>query len=105
MKKAGRVLSRVGIGVVILAVLVGTFGTYYLKSYIPNTVAPKSFPKIDGEIQLAGLDGPVDIYPPYLCIQHARSVHGAGLRARPGPFLANGFLAAYRIRSTVRDVR
>ena len=70
MKKAGRILSRVGIGVVILAVLAGTSGTYYLKSYIPNTVAPKSFPQIDGELKLAGLDGPVDIYRDEMGVPH-----------------------------------
>ena len=77
MKKAGRVLSRVGIGVVILAILAGTSGTYYLKSYIPNTVAPKSFPQIEGEIQLPGLDGPVDVYRDNMGIPHiyATSMH------------------------------
>ena len=70
MKKAGRILSRVGIGVVVLAVFAGSFGTYYLKSYIPNTVAPKSFPQIDGELKIAGLDNPVDIYRDGMGIPH-----------------------------------
>ena len=70
MKKTGRILSRVGIGVLIVAILAGTFGTYYLKSYIPNKVAPKSFPQIDGELQISGLDGPVDIYRDGMGIPH-----------------------------------
>lgn len=70
MKKAGRILSRLGIGVVIIAVLAGAFGTYYVQSYIPNTVAPKSFPQIDGELQISGLDGPVDIYRDGMGIPH-----------------------------------
>jgi len=88
MKKAGRVLSRVGIGVVILAILAGTSGTYYLKSYIPNTVAPKSFPQIEGEIQLPGLDGPVDVYRDNMGIPHiyATSMHDL--------FMAQGYVHA-----------
>ena len=88
MKKAGRVLSRVGIGVVILAILGGTFGTYYLKSYIPSTVAPKSFPQIDGEIQLPGLDGPVDVYRDNMGIPHiyATTMHDL--------FMAQGYVHA-----------
>jgi len=70
MKKAGRILSRVGIGVVVLAVFAGSFGTYYFKSYIPNKVAPKSFPQIDGELKIAGLDNPVDIYRDEMGIPH-----------------------------------
>ncbi len=88
MKKAGRILSRVGIGVVILAVLAGASGTYYLKNYIPNTVAPKSFPQVDGEIQLAGLDGPVDVYRDSMGIPHiyATSTHDL--------FMAQGYVHA-----------
>jgi len=88
MKKAGRILSRVGIGVVILAVIAGTFGIYYLKSYIPNTAAPKSFPQIDGEIQLAGLDGPVDVYRDSMGIPHiyATTMHDL--------FMAQGYVHA-----------
>jgi len=88
MKKAGRVMSRVGVGVVILAVLAGAFGTYYLKSYIPNTVAPKSFPQINGEAQLAGLDGPVDIYRDGMGIPHiyATTMHDL--------FMAQGYVQA-----------
>ncbi|MGE5643125.1 MAG: penicillin acylase family protein [Byssovorax cruenta] len=62
MKKAG-VFARWGlIGIVALALIVTGGGAYYFKSYLPNTVAPKSFPKIDGEIQVEGLDAPVDVY-------------------------------------------
>ena len=88
MKKAGRILSRVGIGVVILTVLAGIFGTYYLKSYVPKSVAPKSFPQIDGELQIAGLDGPVDIYRDGMGIPHiyASSTHDL--------FMAQGYVHA-----------
>ncbi|MCE9645253.1 MAG: penicillin acylase family protein [Chloroflexi bacterium] len=70
MKKAGRIIGRILIGLVILALVVGAGGTYYLKSYIPNTVAPKSFPQIDGEVKVPGLDGPVDVYRDQMGIPH-----------------------------------
>jgi penicillin amidase len=62
MKKAGKFLGRLLFSILILALLVSAGGMYYFKSYLPNTVAPKSFPQIDGEIQLSGLDGKVDVY-------------------------------------------
>lgn len=62
MKKAGRILASVLIGILVLAIIAAGGGLYYFKSYLPKTVAPKSFPQIDGEIKVDGLDGPVDIY-------------------------------------------
>ncbi len=62
MKKVGTFLMRGLMVIVALALVAAGGGAYYFKSYLPNTVAPKSFPKIDGEIQLTGLDGPVNIY-------------------------------------------
>ena len=63
-------VSRLLIGIVILALVLGAGGTYFLKSYLPNNVAPKSFPQIDGEIKLNGLDGAVDIYRDKMGIPH-----------------------------------
>ncbi|MBL8078492.1 MAG: penicillin acylase family protein [Anaerolineales bacterium] len=62
MKKAGRILASVLIVILVLAIIAAGGGFYYFKSYLPKTVAPKSFPQIDGEIKVDGLDGPVDIY-------------------------------------------
>jgi penicillin amidase len=62
MAKTKTILKRIGAGLLVIVVLLGGGGGYYFKNYLPNTVAPKSFPQIDGEIHLAGLDGPVDIY-------------------------------------------
>src|SRR6266498_529461 len=62
MKRVGNFLMRGLMVVVALAIVATGGGAYYFKNYLPKTVAPKSFPKIDGEIQLAGLDGPIDIY-------------------------------------------
>ena len=62
MRRVGSFLKRGAIAIVVLALVAGAGGTYYFKSYLPNTVAPRSFPQVDGTIQLTGLDGPVDIY-------------------------------------------
>ena len=62
MRKFTKILTRIMLVLIILVVGIGAFGTYYFKSYVPNTVAPQSFPQIDGELRVAGLDGPVDIY-------------------------------------------
>ena len=43
-------------------------------------------------------------YPGNLCRQPARLIHGPGLCACPGPFLANGFLAPYWFRASIGDV-
>jgi penicillin G amidase len=70
MKKYARVLTIILIALVVLALLAGMAGVFYFKNYIPNTAAPKSFPQIDGEIQVAALDGAVDIYRDSLGIPH-----------------------------------
>ncbi|MGZ9164187.1 MAG: penicillin acylase family protein, partial [Anaerolineales bacterium] len=70
MTKVGVFLKRGLIAIVVLALVVGAGGTFYFKSYLPNTVAPKSFPQIDGEIQLEGLNGSVDIYRDNIGIPH-----------------------------------
>lgn len=81
-------LKCAALGLLVLAVLLGGGGTFYFKSYLPNTVAPKSFPQIDGEIQLEGLDGPVNIYRDVMGIPHiyASTTHDL--------FFAQGFVHA-----------
>ncbi len=63
-------LKRAGIGLLAIVLLLGAGGGYYFKGHLPNTVAPKSFPQIDGEIQLEGLDAPVSIYRDSMGIPH-----------------------------------
>jgi len=70
MKKAGRIIGRFSIGIVVLALIAGAGGMFYFKNYLPNTVAEKSFPQIDGEIKVDGLDGVVDIYRDNMGIPH-----------------------------------
>ena len=88
MKTITRLLVRALIGLVVVAVLAGAAGAFYVKSYIPKTVAKKSFPQIDGEIQVAGLDNPVDIYRDEMGIPHiyAASMHDL--------FFAQGYVHA-----------
>src|SRR5512134_2567716 len=62
MKRFGVFLKRGLIAILVLALVLTGAGAFYFKSYLPNTVAPKSFPQIDGEVQLEGLGGTVDIY-------------------------------------------
>ena len=88
MSKTKTILKRTGLGFLILVVLLGAGGGYYFKSYLPNTVAPKSFPQIDGTIQLDGLDGPVDIYRDHMGIPHIYATTAHDL------FFAQGYVHA-----------
>ena len=72
MKKIGKNLGRFLVGVLIVVLIMASGGLFYFKSYLPNTVAPQSFPQIDGEITLQGLDAPVDIYRDQMGILPAR---------------------------------
>ena len=51
-----KIVSRILIGLLIVVIIAGTGGFYYFGSYLPNTIAPKSFPQIDGEIHVQGLN-------------------------------------------------
>ncbi|RME90238.1 MAG: penicillin acylase family protein [Anaerolineae bacterium] len=69
--------------IVVLAVLVVGGWNVWVKSN-----APKSFPQVDGEITLPGLDGPVDIYRDRMGIPHiyATTLHDL--------FFAQGYVHA-----------
>ncbi len=74
--------------IVVLALVLGSAGVYYFKSYLPKTAAGRSFPKTDGEIKLAGLDGQVDVLRDHMGIPHiyASSQHDL--------FFAQGYIHA-----------
>ncbi|MBU0512938.1 MAG: penicillin acylase family protein [Chloroflexi bacterium] len=57
LKKIGRILLIVFAVLVVIVTLAVVFGPPWTRR-----TAEESFPQIDGEIQLAGLDGPVDVY-------------------------------------------
>ncbi len=88
MKKIARFLMRGLIAVVILALVLGAGGAFYFKSYLPNTVAKQSFPQIDGEIQVTGLEGPVDVYRDSMGIPHIYAASAHDL------FFAQGYIHA-----------
>ncbi|MEJ2758033.1 MAG: penicillin acylase family protein [Anaerolineales bacterium] len=83
-----RVLTRILVALLVLVVLGGAAGAYTLKSYIPNTAAQKSFPQVEGELQVPGLDGTVDVYRDEMGIPHiyADTIHDL--------FFAQGYVHA-----------
>lgn len=88
MKSIGAFLKRGLIAVLALAVVAAGGGAYYFKSYLPNTIAPRSFPQIDGTIQLKGLNGPVDVYRDKMGIPHIYATTSHDL------FFAQGYVHA-----------
>jgi penicillin G amidase len=82
------IIKRTGIGLLILVILLGAGGGYYFKSHLPNTVAPKSFPQVDGDIPLDGLDAAVDIYRDSMGVPHIYATTSHDL------YFAQGFVHA-----------
>ena len=80
--------SRVLVALFVLILLGGAAGVWTLKSYIPNKAAQRSFPQVDGELQISGLDGVVDIYRDEMGIPHvyASTTHDL--------FFAQGYIHA-----------
>jgi len=88
MSRIKTYLKRGGIGLLIIVILLGGSGGFYFKSYLPKTVAPKSFPQTDGEIHLDGLNGPVDVYRDKLGVPHIYASTSHDL------FFAQGYVQA-----------
>jgi len=55
--------------VVLLVVVVAGSGLYYFRVYLPQSVAPRSFPQVEGEIQLP-VKQTVEIYRDKMGIPH-----------------------------------
>ena len=62
MNKVGVFLWRGFLVVLLILLIAGLAGIFYFKRYLPKTVAPDSLPQTAGQIQVAGLQGPVNIY-------------------------------------------
>ena len=88
MKKLGRVLGRLLIGVSIIVLVLGGVATYYFRSYLPDKVAPQSFPQIDGSIHVTGLNGTVDVYRDNMGVPHIHATTSHDL------FFAEGYVHA-----------
>jgi penicillin G amidase len=88
MSRLGKIISRLIVGVLVIAVVLSAGGLAYFKGYLPAVVAPKSFPQVNGTIRLQGLDGTVDIYRDTMGIPHIYAVSEHDL------FFAQGFVHA-----------
>lgn len=83
-----KIIGRILMGLLILVIVAGASGAFYFKSYLPNTVAPKSFPQIDGEIQVAGLNNQVDVYRDAMGVPYIYATNSYDL------FFAQGYIHA-----------
>ena len=86
--KFRRFAVRFGSGALVVALLVAALGFYAFESYLPDTLGPKSFPQVEAELTLPGLDAPVDIYRDEMGIPHiyASTLHDL--------FFAQGYVHA-----------
>jgi len=75
------------IGLIIVLLTIGIGGSLFYKNWV-KTNTPLSFPQVDGEISIKGLDGPVDVYRDEMGIPHiyASTLHDL--------FMAQGFVQA-----------
>jgi len=86
--KLPRFLKNGLIAIFVLVLVAGAGGGYYFLRYLPYTVAPQSFPQIDGQINAAGLKAPVDIYRDGMGIPHIYASNTHDL------FFAQGYVHA-----------
>ncbi len=88
MKSIGKFLARGLVLLVVVALLAGAGGVYYFKSYLPQKVAPLSFPQTDGELSVSGLNAAVDIYRDAMGVPHVYASNTHDL------FFAQGYVHA-----------
>ncbi len=75
------------IGLVIVLLILGIGGTLFYRNWVKTNI-PLSFPQVDGEIQITGLDAPVEVYRDEMGIPHiyASTLHDL--------FMAQGYVQA-----------
>ena len=88
MTRFGKILGRLLLGVLVIALLLSAGGIIYFNAYLPTMVAPKSFPQTKGELHLKGLDGQVDVYRDNMGIPHIFATTAHDL------YFAEGFVHA-----------
>lgn len=88
MRTVGIFLTRGLLVVLVLGVILTAAGAYYFRSYLPSTVAPRSFPQTDGQLSLEGLRAPVEIYRDSMGIPHIYATNAHDL------FFAQGYVHA-----------
>jgi len=86
--KFHRILKKGLIALVVLVLVAGAGAGLYYYRYLPKTVAPRSFPITDGQINVAGLNGQVDIYRDAMAIPHIYAGNSHDL------FFAQGYIHA-----------
>jgi penicillin amidase len=82
-----RIVARISLGVIIILLVIVALIAVFGLSWTRRT-AEKSFPKIEGEIQLKGLDQPVDIFRDGMGIPHIYAATQHDL------FFAQGYIHA-----------
>lgn len=70
MSKFKRALLILLSVIVIVVLLSAGGGFYYFRVYLPRVVAPRSFPQVEGQIQVPGLEQPVEVYRDRMGIPH-----------------------------------
>jgi len=85
MKKT---VARILTILLILLIVVGAGAGYYFKVELPANVAQESFPQTAGEIDLEGLNAPVDVYRDAMGIPHIYATTNHDL------FFAQGYIHA-----------
>ena len=88
MKKLGRVIGRLLIGVVVIALLLGAGGLFYFKSYLPNTVAPQPSHRSVAHSTCRDCNAAVDVYRDKMGIPHVYATTAHDL------FFAQGYVQA-----------
>ena len=86
--KIRRILLISILTIVILALLAGTGVVLYFNSYLPGKVAARSFPQVDGSLQVAGLKDLVDVYRDQAGVAHIYAGNAHDL------FFAQGYVHA-----------
>ncbi len=75
------------IGLVVILLIIGVGGSLFYKNWV-RTNTPLSFPQVEGEISIEGLDAPVEVYRDEMGIPHiyASTLHDL--------FMAQGYVQA-----------
>ncbi len=86
--KLRRVIVRILVVLIVIMLIVTSGGAFLFLSYIPHTLAPQSFPQIDGQINVPGLTASVDVYRDQMGIPNLYAINAHDL------FFAQGYVHA-----------
>lgn len=86
--KFRRLFTRGFLVIAMIILLAGSSGAYYFMKYLPKTVAPRSFPQTDGEVQADELESQVEVYRDGMGVAHIYAATSHDL------FFAQGYVHA-----------